>query len=84
MDIEIEVKELLKYFLYKSNVDKMESKNGQIKIYRVGDDLVRVDIKQYKPKPMEEAWRIEKARKSINRAYSHNAFSRILDLVFKL
>lgn len=53
-EVEIEVKELLGYFLYESNVSKIESKNGKIKIYRVGDNLVRIDIKQDKPRPMEE------------------------------
>ena len=53
-EVEIEVKELLRYFLYESNVSKIESKGGRIKIYRVGDELVRVDIKRDKPKSMEE------------------------------
>lgn len=54
MEVEIEVKELLRYFLYESNVSKIESKDGKVKIYRVGDELVRIDIKRDKPRPMEE------------------------------
>jgi len=39
------VKEILEYFLYQHSINKMESDNGEIKVYRVGDNLVRVDIK---------------------------------------
>ena len=39
------VKELLEYFLRQDVVRKVESSDKNIKIYKVGDNLVRVDIK---------------------------------------
>lgn len=39
------VKELLEYFLYQDTVRKIESDDKRILIYKVGDNLVRVDIK---------------------------------------
>lgn len=53
MEIGKEVEELLEYFL-RVNVKKVESRSGKIKIYRVGDELVRIDIKRDKPKLTEE------------------------------
>ena len=43
--IEQLVKELLEYFLHQNIVKKIESEDGEILIYKVGDNLVRVDIK---------------------------------------
>ena len=43
--IEQMVKELLQIFLRQNTVDKMISKDGLIKIYRVNPNIVRVDIK---------------------------------------
>jgi len=42
------VKELLEIFLYQNNVDKMVSKDGLIKVYKVNPNIVRVDIKTAK------------------------------------
>jgi len=39
------VKELLELFLYQDTVDRMDSKDKLIKVYRVNPNLVRVDIK---------------------------------------
>ena len=39
------VKELLEYFLHQDTVRKIESDDKKILIYKVGDNLVRVDIK---------------------------------------
>ena len=38
-------KELLQIFLNQNTVDKMISKNGLIKIYRVNPNIIRMDIK---------------------------------------
>jgi len=43
--IEQMVKELLQIFLRQNTVDKMISKDGLIKIYRVNPNIVRMDIK---------------------------------------
>jgi len=43
--IEQMVKELLQIFLRQNTVDKMISKDGMVKIYRVNPNIVRVDIK---------------------------------------
>ena len=40
-----QVKDILKLFLNQNDVDKMNTKDGIIKIYRVGDNIIRVDIK---------------------------------------
>jgi len=39
------VKELLELFLYQDTVDRMDSKDKLIKVYRVNPNLIRVDIK---------------------------------------
>ena len=39
------VKELLELFLYQDTVDRMDSKDKLIKVYRVNPNIVRVDIK---------------------------------------
>lgn len=39
------VKELLNMFLFQSSVDKMISKDGLIKVYKVKPNIVRIDIK---------------------------------------
>ncbi len=39
------VKELLKLFLYQDIVNRMDSKDKLIKVYRVNPNIVRVDIK---------------------------------------
>lgn len=39
------VKELLEYFLYQDTVRKIESDDKKILIYKVGDNLIRIDIK---------------------------------------
>lgn len=41
-----EVVKLLEVFLEQNKVDKMQSKDGLFKIYNVGEDLVRIDIKR--------------------------------------
>ena len=43
--IEQMVKELLEMFLYQNTADKMISKDGLVKVYRVNPNMVRVDIK---------------------------------------
>lgn len=43
--IEEMVKKLLGYFLYQETIRKIESDDKRIMIYKVGDNLVRVDIK---------------------------------------
>jgi len=43
--IEQMVKELLEIFLYQNTVDKIISKDGLVKVYRVNPNIVRVDIK---------------------------------------
>ncbi|MCK4464841.1 MAG: hypothetical protein KAU83_03935 [Bacteroidales bacterium] len=42
---EEQVKEILSWFLYQVSVTKVITENNLIKVYQVGDDLVRVDIK---------------------------------------
>jgi len=42
------VKELLELFLYQNTVDRMDSKDKLIKVYRVNPNIVRVDIKTEK------------------------------------
>lgn len=39
------VKELLQIFLRQNAVDKIVSKDGLIKVYRVNPNIIRVDIK---------------------------------------
>jgi len=39
------VKELLQIFLRQDTVDKIVSKDGLIKVYRVNPNIIRVDIK---------------------------------------
>jgi len=39
------VKELLQIFLRQNTANKMVSKDGMVKIYRVNPNIVRVDIK---------------------------------------
>jgi hypothetical protein len=39
------VKELLQIFLRQDTVDKMISKDGVVKIYRVNLNIIRIDIK---------------------------------------
>lgn len=39
------IKELLDHFLSQNLVRKIESDDGKVKIYRIGDDLIRIDIK---------------------------------------
>ena len=39
------VKELLQIFLRRNTVDKMVSKDGVVKIYRVNPNIIRIDIK---------------------------------------
>lgn len=39
------VKELLQIFLRQNTVDKIVSKDGLIKVYRVNPNIIRVDIK---------------------------------------
>lgn len=39
------IKELLDHFLNQNLVRKIESDDGEIKIYKVGDNLIRIDIK---------------------------------------
>lgn len=46
--IEQQVKEILSWFLYQVNIQKTETKDGLIKVYQVGDNIVRVDIKRIK------------------------------------
>ena len=43
--IEEQVKEILEWFLYQDNVKRTDSNNGLIKVYKIGDNLVRVDIR---------------------------------------
>lgn len=43
--IEKQVKEILKWFLNQNIVRKTETEDGIIKVYQVGDNLVRIDIK---------------------------------------
>jgi len=42
---EQQVKEILGWFLYQNLITKVESDDGEIKVYRVGNNLIRVDIK---------------------------------------
>ena len=42
------VKELLELFLYQDTVNRMDSKDKSIKVYRVNPNIVRVDIKTAK------------------------------------
>ncbi len=42
------VKELLELFLYQDTVNRMDSKDKLIKVYRVNPNIVRVDIKTAK------------------------------------
>jgi len=43
--IEQMVKELLQIFLHQNTVDKIVSKDGLIKVYRVNPNIIRIDIK---------------------------------------
>ena len=40
-----QVKDILKIFLAQDDVNRMDTKDGMIKIYRIGDNLIRIDIK---------------------------------------
>ena len=42
--VEETVKELLGIFLHQYVANKMEAENGEVKVYKVGDNLVRIDI----------------------------------------
>lgn len=42
------VKELLELFLYQDTVNRMDSNDKLIKVYRVNPNIVRVDIKTMK------------------------------------
>lgn len=42
------VKELLELFLYQDTVNRMDSKDKLIKVYRVNPNIIRVDIKTTK------------------------------------
>ena len=42
------VKELLELFLYQDTVNRMDSKDKLIKVYRISPNIVRVDIKTVK------------------------------------
>lgn len=44
-EINIELVTLLKMFLHGTSIRKAETKDGMIKIYNVGDNLIRIDIK---------------------------------------
>ena len=46
--IEQMVKELLELFLYQDAVNRMDPKDKLIKVYRVNDNIVRVDIRTSK------------------------------------
>ena len=46
--IEQMVKELLELFLYQDTVNRMDSEDKLIKVYRVNPNIVRVDIKTVK------------------------------------
>jgi len=41
---EVKMMEILSWFLYQDDVRKAETEDGLIKIYEVGDNLIRVDI----------------------------------------
>ena len=43
--IEQRVKELLGLFLSQDTIDRMDSKDKTIKVYKISPDIVRVDIK---------------------------------------
>jgi len=43
--IEQKVKELLQLFLYQDTINRMDSTDKLIKVYRVNPNMVRVDIK---------------------------------------
>lgn len=43
--IEQKVRDILKLFLNQDDVNRMDTKDGMIKVYRVGDNLIRIDIK---------------------------------------
>lgn len=40
-----QIKKLLDYFLHQDTARKVESDDGSFKIYKIGDNLIRVDIK---------------------------------------
>lgn len=42
---EYKIMEILGWFLYQDDVRKAETDNGLIKVYKVGDNLIRIDIK---------------------------------------
>jgi len=42
---EYKIMEILSWFLYQDGVRKAETDNGLIKVYKVGDNLIRIDIK---------------------------------------
>ena len=44
--IEEKIKEILGWFLYQKSVSKMETEDGIIKVYKVGNNLIRIDIKK--------------------------------------
>jgi hypothetical protein len=43
--IDKQVERILKHFLEQDDVNRMDTKDGMIKIYQVGDNLIRIDIK---------------------------------------
>ena len=40
-----QVKDILKLFLSQDDVNRMDTKDGMVKVYRIGDNLIRIDIK---------------------------------------
>ena len=40
-----QIKELLEYFLHQDLIRKIESKDKSVIIYKIGDNLIRIDIK---------------------------------------
>jgi hypothetical protein len=44
-NIEQQVKDILKLFLNQNDVDRMDTKDGIIKVYRMGEYFVRIDIR---------------------------------------
>ncbi len=45
MKLETQVKEILEWFLYQDKIRRADTDGGEITVYRIGDGLVRVDIK---------------------------------------
>ncbi len=59
MKLETQVKEILEWFLYQNRVRRVDTDGGEITVYRIGDNLVRVDIK------LTERW--EEMEKRVNK-----------------